>query len=224
MNTHDRLVSEPDFAFDILRGMAAYTGSRFVHTLAHAIIEYPRAGIAEALGHKQIASKMWARDKLYETLGARYDRIWLLGGWYAVLSAMLFDDDRFDIGHLESIDVDENCAAVACAFNSGPHSLGRFSARTADMYSLDYSAVSGNHDLVINTSCEHIEDLKGWLDLLPQGTRVLLQSNDYFSEAEHVNCVRDLDAFKRQTKLGKCLYAGSFETSKYTRFMLIGQR
>ena len=37
-------------------------------------------------------------------------------------------------------------------------------------------------DLIINTSCEHIADLRGWLALLPRGARVMLQSNDYFSE------------------------------------------
>ena len=53
---------------------------------------------------------------------------------------------------------------------------------------LDYARLGA--DLVVNTSCEHIADLRGWLDLLPKGTSVLLQSNDYFSEPTHINCVR----------------------------------
>ena len=52
-------------------------------------------------------------------------------------------------------------------------------------------------DLIVNTSCEHIADLRGWLDLLPKGTNVLLQSNDYFSEPTHINCVESVEAFER---------------------------
>ena len=224
MTSHEILIDEPDFAFDILRGLAAYTGNEFIDTLAHAIIENPRTNIAEALGHKQIASKMWARDKLFETLGGDFADIWLLGGWYAVLAGMLFDDPRFAIEHLTSIDIDPQCAPIALAFNAKAAASGHFSARTGDMYQLDYNEVSGPRDLVINTSCEHIEDIDDWLSLLAPGTRVLLQSNDYFSEPEHVNCVASLSQFKRQANLSKVLFRGGFETQKYTRFMLIGQR
>ena len=66
------------------------------------------------------------------------------------------------------------------------------------MYALDYSASGA--DLVINTSCEHIADLPAWLSLLPRGTQVLLQSNDYFSEPTHINCVPTLEAFSEQRR------------------------
>ena len=68
------------------------------------------------------------------------------------------------------------------------------------MYELDYR--SGAPDLVVNTSCEHIADVRGWLDLLPAGTRVLLQSNDYFAEPTHINCVASLEEFAGLAGLG----------------------
>jgi hypothetical protein len=58
--------------------------------------------------------------------------------------------------------------------------------------------------------------------MLPRGSRVLLQSNDYFSEPTHVNCVGTLEAFAAQAKLSNVAYAGSLPMKKYTRFMLIG--
>ena len=39
---------------------------------------------------------MWARDKLFESIGADCRRVVVLGGRYGVLSAMLLEDLRFD--------------------------------------------------------------------------------------------------------------------------------
>src|SRR5262249_36024737 len=147
-----------------------------------------------------------------------FDRIAILGGWYGVLAAMLFEDDRFDIGAIESIDIDASVAAIAETLNKD--SDGRFQAVTADMYRLDYAAL-GDH-LVVNTSCEHTADLRGWLALLPAGTRVLLQSNDYFSEPSHINCVESAEAFERLAGLSALKFSGALPQKKYTRFMLIG--
>jgi trans-aconitate methyltransferase len=81
---------------------------------------------------------------------------------------------------------------------------------------------SSGADLVINTSCEHIADIRAWLSLLPPGSRVLLQSNNYFSEPTHINCVETLDAFIAQAGLSAIAFSGSLPMKKYTRFMLIG--
>ncbi len=48
-----------------------------------------------ALNENQIASKQWLLDRLYDTLGGRYGTIYILGGWYGVLGAMLLSDGRF---------------------------------------------------------------------------------------------------------------------------------
>lgn len=207
-----------EHAFDLVRGIAAYTGSALVAGLARVVAAHPQAAIANAFNHKQVASKLWARDRLFESRGGRFGTVWILGGWYGVLGAMLLDDRRFDIGLIESIDVDPDVAEVARTLN---HAAGaRFRARTADMYGLDYRG--SRPDLVVNTSCEHIADVRGWLDRLPAGTQVLLQSNDYFAEATHINCVPSLDAFEAMTRLPRVDFAGALPTKKYTRFMLIG--
>lgn len=207
-----------EHAFDLARGISVYTGSPLMAGLARIIAKHPQADIATAFNHKQVACKMWARDKLLESCGGRFGRVWVLGGWYGVLAAMLFDDNRFAIEAIDSIDIDPEVQAVAQTLNKPAGS--RFQALTADMYMLDYAAA--RPDLVINTSCEHIADVRGWLALLPEGTRVLLQSNDYFSEPSHINCVPSLEAFSEMAGLRNVLFAGTLPTKKYTRFMLIG--
>lgn len=204
-----------DRAFDLARGLAVYSGSALVAGIARVIARHPEAQIATAFNHKQVACKMWARDRLFDTLGGRYQRIWIVGGWYGVLAAMLLEDPRFDIGEVASIDVDPAVAEVARTLIRDP----RFSALTADMYALDFA---GAPDLVINTSCEHIAGLRQWLGLLQPATPVLLQSNDYFSEPTHINCMESLARFIADAGLAQVLYAGELPHKNYTRFMLIG--
>lgn len=205
-------------AYDLVRGLAAYSGSLIVDGIAKVIAKYPEADIANAFNHKQVGCKLWARDKLFESAGPTYHRIVVLGGWYAVLPAMLLEDPRFDIGTVVSYDIDPTVEAVARTLNSG---FGeKFRAMTADMYALDYRSLDA--DLIINTSCEHVADLPGWLALLPSGTRILLQSNDYFREPTHVNCVSSLEEFQAQAALVRTDFAGVLPMKKYTRFMLIG--
>ena len=107
-----------------------------------------------------------------------------------------------------------------------------FCAATADILDIRYtrsSSVVGDTtqsapDILINTSCEHLNDFAAWFDGLPPGVLLVLQSNDYVSEPEHVNCVEDLEAFKAQAPLAHLIYAGGLELNKYTRFMLIGRK
>jgi hypothetical protein len=207
-----------DCAFDLARGIAAYCGSPLIGGLARVIAKHPGAEIGNAFNHKQVACKIWARDRLFDSLGGRFGRVAILGGWYGVLAAMLLEDERFDIGTVESIDIDPSVAAVAETLNAG--SNGRFKATTQDMYLLDYAGLHA--ELIVNTSCEHIADLRGWLELLPQGTNVLLQSNDYFSEPSHINCVETVGAFERLAGLATLKFSGALPMKRYTRFMLIG--
>lgn len=207
-----------ELAYDLVRGLAAYTGNGLAAAVARVIAKHPDAEIGTAFNHKQVACKMWARDRLYEAFGSRYGRIWLMGGWYGVLAGMLFDDPRFEIGLIESFDIDPSVEAIARTLLE--KHAGAFRAITADMYGLDYLAA--RPDLVINTSCEHIRDIRSWLSLLPPGSRVLLQSNDYFAEPTHVNAMPTLEAFAADARLSDVLYAGELPQKKYTRFMLIG--
>ncbi|SPL61980.1 conserved hypothetical protein [Ochrobactrum soli] len=205
-------------AFDILRGVAAYTSSPLIKGLSKVLADHPEADLGNAFNHKQVGCKIWARQSLFETFGGRFNRIAILGGWYGVLAAMFFEDQRFDIEAIDSFDIDPDVGAVAETLNNAWKD--RFRALTADMYQLAYPELGA--DLVINTSCEHIADLPAWLSLLPKGTRVLLQSNDYFSEPTHVNCVASLDEFVAQAALETTAFAGALPMKKYTRFMLIG--
>ncbi len=213
----------PEYTFDLLRGIAAYTGNSVIAALARTQQRHPEAELDHAFNHKQIGSKIWAREKLIETLGPEIGNIWVLGGWYGVLAAILFDEPGLDIATITNIDIDAAVGPVAISLNEETAQAGKFHNSIADMYDLEYKTAENPPDLVINTSCEHIADLPGWLELLPKGMAVLMQSNNFYAEPSHINCVESQDAFEAQANLSEVLYKGALPLKKYTRFMLIGR-
>ncbi len=215
-------VPSSEFLFDLLRGLSALSGNRIIADLARVVADAPREDLSVAFNHKQIASKAWLRDQLFETFGGDHAHIWVLGGWYGVLSAMLLDDARFTIGRITTIDLDPACQPVAELLNRRALAEGRFAARSADMYDLDYAGDAPS--LIVNTSCEHLADVPGWLARLAPGQRVVLQSNDYFAVPEHLSSVPDLAAFVAQAGLAQVAFKGALPSKNYTRFMLIGAR
>ncbi len=210
--------------FDLLRGVAAYTNSSLIASLARTIARHPEARLDIAFNHKQVACKVWARDKLFETLGPRHECIWIVGGWYGVLAAMLFDDPRLLIDRIVSIDIDPEVAAIAETINATARTEGRFHAVTQDMHSLDYREAPRKPSLVINTSCEHLADFGAWLKLLPGKMPVILQSNNYREQREHIGTMPSLAAFASTACLSEIIFSGELSLRRYTRFMLIGRR
>jgi len=67
------------------------------------------------------------------------------------------------------------------------------------------------------------EQYNKWLDKLPSKKRIVLQSNDYFSHKEHVNCKQTLEEFQQDCKLNVDI-AATMPTEKYNRFMIIGHK
>ncbi len=213
---------DEDFYPDILRGLSVYFDSPFVRNIARTVQRFRRQDLSIALNRKQIACKTWLLDELHRTYGGDYRSVWVLGGWYGVLSALFAEDQRYRIDGIVSYDIDSACEEVAECLNREGAMSGSFKARTADMLKLDYA--SGTPDLIINTSCEHLEDVSAWLDLIPHGTRLVLQSNNYFGEPDHFNCASSLEEFKAQAPISNIDYEGELALKNYTRFMLIGTR
>ena len=212
-----------EFYRDILEGLAVYADSSFHRDILATLTHHQEPGIAVALNKNQMASKRWLADSLHATVGSSPGRVLILGGWVGALSAVLLHDRRFHIERVTSIDIDPRCAPVAEALNATNFRTGRFAARTADMLSLDYAGDDAA-DLVINTSCEHLPDFERWFARVPKDQLVVLQSNDYFACAEHVNSVADLATFRAQAPLSDVMFSGERKLRRYTRFMLIGRK
>src|SRR5690606_10824892 len=98
---------QEDFYPDILRGIATYLDSGFVARVARTARRYPSPDLANALNRKQIACKKWLVDEVAETFGPDLGCVWVLGGWYGVLPALMFDDARIRVERIVNVDLDE---------------------------------------------------------------------------------------------------------------------
>lgn len=210
--------------YDLLRGVAALSGHPVAADIARLYGKGAPADLSIACNHKQIASKQWLVSALVESLPRPDGPVWVLGAWYGVLGALLLEEQRLSVSEVVSLDIDPGCAPVAERLNHRHVAAGRFRAVTADMTTLDFAAQTPAPGLVINTSCEHLADVPGWLATLPPGLPLVLQSNDYVREPDHRSCVPSLAAFREQAGLSQVLFAGERPTKNYTRFMLIGRR
>lgn len=173
----------------------------------------------ESFWKGQINSKVWLIDHLEKYHQNLPYNILLCGGWNGVLATLLFNS-RLDITRIVSMDIDKKCEDIAYNMNKDYEMGGRFKAITSDM--LEYNDYS-KHNLIINTVCEHMtqEQYNNWLDKLPANKRVIIQSNDYFSHEEHVNCKQTLEEFQKDCRLNVDI-AATMPTEKYNRFMIIG--
>ncbi len=211
-------------AYDLLMGLSRLTGSELIADIAKVVGDLAPPALANALNRKQLASKLWLLDELHAHLGSAFGRITVLGGWYGVLSALLLHDSRFNIGQVRSVDLDPACQPVADLLNRRFAVDGRFSAVTHDMYALGPAFYGDDpSSLVINTSCEHIPDVRAWLDSLPRGQQVCLQSNDYRAVAEHISCVDSAEELAARARLPELVMTGALPTRNYTRFMVMGR-
>jgi hypothetical protein len=121
--------------------------------------------------------------------------------------------DSFPDTSVKLLDIDPRCEIF---LKNIIYDYKGVSPVTGDMYNYTYK-----EHLVVNTACEHIPNVRKWLDKIPQNTYVLLQSNNFFESPGHINCVNHIDEFKEQTSLSKVLFADGFETPMYTRYMII---
>ena len=167
------------------------------------------------------ACKIWARDSLFESLGGSFAHIVVLGGWYGVLAAMLFEDPS-----LRRSDRSRASTSIRRSRRSPRRSTGTpaiVSGRLTGGHVRDRLCRELGADLIVNTSCEHIADLRGWLDLLPQGRQRAAAIERLFQRADPHQLrgvARGLRGAGRAC--ANCDFSGTLPMKNYTRFMLIG--
>lgn len=199
--------------------------------------QFPEIKLSEALSAGQIESKRWLIEEL-EKLDRPLGTVFVLGGWWGLLPAMLFES-RLNADKIRSFDKDESCEPIADAINRRyVINDWKFKAATQDMLEMQYDShryktkrsdgsyaeLEDTPDTIINTSCEHILDFERWWKRIPPKKLIVLQSNDFRAPAEHVNCSEGLDAFAASAPMKEIFFRGELHLPDYKRFMLMGMK
>jgi hypothetical protein len=177
---------------------------------------YRKERFHESFGRDQIITKHWLVESMNNVISGNFS-ILITAGWHGLTSLMLKKFANFSINKLLSIDKNNICTNVCQRLE--------VNADTIDMFEMSYDG----WDIIINTSCEHI-DIKKWLDLIPKGKILVLQSTDLYWWEDHINPVESLKNFKKQVNLSEIIFEEEREKivvddiSKFKRFLIIGKK
>lgn len=168
--------------------------------------------VGNGLAESHWKSKQWLVDELSEFL--YNEDVHIAAGWLGLTSYLLRKE--FPNIKITSSDIDPGCKIM------GEFLFDNIEFKTLDTV-LDINIIK-DCQVYINTSIEHIkqEYINQIFNSLKQGTIFAIQSNNYYSVADHINCSDSLDDFKSKTICSEILYSGKIEFKNYDRYMIIG--
>ena len=166
---------------------------------------------------RQHACKDWLIEQTEDYIGIKDQfSVCVAAGWYGLLAHKLRQKYGQRITKLTSFDRDKQCSDIGSQMYPG--NKINFEWQSIE----NYNPIK--YDVIISTSCEHVSDatMNKFLSRKQLNTVVVLQSNNYFSRPEHVNCKHSLDEFADSVNL-KIINKQELHTDAYTRYMIVGR-
>ena len=164
--------------------------------------------------------KLWLLTELKRLGMDKFDTVYVLGSWYGSMGPYLLDKHiKFDTAYL--IDIDPKNTEWVQKLVKKQGFSNRIIPITQDCNTTDFK---GDRILVINTSCNDIENL-GWFDNVPQGAVVALEGRD--NQPDNVtNTTQDLNTFHAEYALKETYVLDKIQLKgyddSYNRFLKIG--
>lgn len=193
---------------------------KFITAIAHALKHsntYEEAKwFAQSLTESKIESKVWIYNEVVKVLNPC--KILILGSWFPTLLPYLFYNPK---STFVCVDIDPSLKSMSELFNNYLYDSNPIRHVVADVREFLCSVDTSSFDLVINTSCEHMEfDMKDFE--LSSKPLYVFQSNDY-KIPEHINYKNNLEEFFVSTGLNDVCFQGTKQMNKFNRFMVIGR-
>ena len=169
--------------------------------------------IRDAFHSNQIISKTQA-VRAFKHLPTQQRNTLYIGSWIGFLTHYICDN--YPNVTVTELDLDARCKLISKRFNQ--QFSNYVESYTGDVFEFDRLA---EYDTVINLSCEHMPTT--WFDLIPNGTDVVLQSNN-FEIPTHTNICESLKEMLYKYPLSSVYYIEETELNAYTRFTLAGKK
>lgn len=171
--------------------------------------------VMESFRPNQIQSKDWL---VYEITKFKKDfkKVAVLGSWNSILLYELMTKqatveawDFYDINPLAHNDRDAYFKANDMKVN-----YNSFEADVTDLFNSDHAK---QYDLIINPSCEHMNDIPA-----QEGPMYALTSNNYTDVPDHINTIQHEEDLAIKNGINNILYKGSLKLPNYTRYCVVG--
>lgn len=179
--------------------------------------------------HGQIHSKLWLCEQLEPHLPDA-SRVVILGSWYNTLGFLLLARNASKFELITGIDYEDKNISMSNklldAWLIGEDvkvkniwkSVNRLTDKDLEIY-----------HVVINTSCEHMED--GWFSEVNPNQLMCLQTSNVVVDDvtwDILNPNPDMETFKSKYPMSQILFEGEkvfdYGHLKYSRYMLIGRK
>ena len=186
--------------------------------------------LGDFLSRGQVKSKIWLATELAKCVEGNLGNVVFYGGWYNFVAYFLFS--QFKVNKIYSFDLDPSVDIPQTKLYQKEVNENRFIPVTYDVNKIEWNGKTIKYidhlkkpaeekvHMVVNTSCEHMDNT--WYENLPDGTFVVLHTNDYFENEQHSNCCKDIEEAKSKYPMQSIMYEGNLDTELYNRFMLIG--
>jgi hypothetical protein len=144
----------------------------------------------------------------------------IFGCWYGSILIPAFYDE---VKRITAIDIDDNVIGIAKNRIFKNYDKIDFIVNDAFVWANKSSRIKSTN-LIINTSCEHMQPMKNLPILNNINSYFAFQSNNMFDIKTHINCVNNIEEFKKQLpSKAKILIEDQIEEDRGIRFTLIGQ-
>tara|TARA_Y100000034_G_scaffold62421_1_gene75713 strand:+ start:265 stop:864 length:600 start_codon:yes stop_codon:yes gene_type:complete len=174
--------------------------------------------ILNSVNDNQIENKKWlveSLDRYYETVKEFPNlegspKTVIAAGWYGLAGHFIKKKYNTEV---TSFDMDPMCKIVGQKLFPNV----RFQTSTIEEFNFK------QYQIIICTSCEHISDkvINDFIAKKHFASIVVLQSNNYFSIKDHINCKNSLLEFENSVKL-KTLWSSQKNFGEYDRYVVIG--
>jgi hypothetical protein len=190
---------------------------------------YRSFDIINSINDAQMASKEWLVSELSNYLTDDYypdaplKDILVMGSWYGLTGILLREHINEEV-KIWNVDSDPMCERIHWELKQDIPECRNNIGITDDAINY-FLERKDAFQLIINTSCEHMEpdDIKLIANSKDHNTMVCFQSNNYHAEPEHINTHDSLDSFVESLDLVRVFYKGEMSPSEeYTRYMVIG--
>ena len=144
----------------------------------------------------------------------------IFGCWYGSILIPAFYNE---VKRITAIDIDDNVIGIAKNRIFKNYDKIDFIVNDAFVWANKSSRIKSTN-LIINTSCEHMQPMKNLQILNNINSYFAFQSNNMFDIETHINCVNNIEEFKKQLPhKAKILIEDQIEEDRGIRYTLIGQ-